>query len=257
MNQLPEFNNFKVLTLIMPGEVKHCIYFRMHSNRHQSDHLPKGKTLFVINLPVDINVSTLKNIFTSCGRIKNVIFKGKKSELGFSPKNFPHASGTVAHLIFKEDDAIEKCYQMDDHIEYKSEAVVGINKWIGEYLNMIPDSTALKESIDQELLEFEELERKSKLEALEARNVPDKDGFVTVTRRGRRNTNIDGTGAVISAIDPKELKNLKPKDNSLVDFYRFQMRESKKNALQELRKKFEEDKIKIQKLKEKRKFKPY
>ncbi|KAJ3280214.1 Ribosomal RNA-processing protein 7 A, partial [Borealophlyctis nickersoniae] len=91
-----------------------------------------------------------------------------------------------------------------------------------------------------------------------ARNVPDEDGFVLVTRaRGRRNTNADASGATVTAARPEEVKKLKPKKKELVDFYRFQMRESKRNQLADLRRKFEEDKKKIAALKANRRFKPY
>jgi ribosomal RNA-processing protein 7 len=116
----------------------------------------------------------------------------------------------------------------------------------------------LEDKINQELLDFEELELKMKKEALAKRNLPDEDGFVTVTRaRGRRNTNRDGHGAVVSAVNPALVKDLKPKEKGLVDFYRFQMRENKRNQLIELRKRFEQDKLKIAELRKSRKFKPY
>ena len=43
----------------------------------------------------------------------------------------------------------------------------------------------------------------------------------------------------------------------LQNFYRFQMREQKRNQLAELRKRFEEDKLQVAKMKEARKFKPF
>ena len=41
-----------------------------------------------------------------------------------------------------------------------------------------------------------------------------------------------------------------------LNFYSFQIRESKKNKIVEMRKKFEEDKQKINRMKQERKFKP-
>ncbi|CAG8817060.1 25808_t:CDS:2, partial [Dentiscutata erythropus] len=73
---------------------------------------------------------------------------------------------------------------------------------------------------------------------------------------GKRNANTDGT-ITVTAAKPEEIKNLKPKNKELPDFYRFQMRESKRNKHVELRKKFEEDKKKIERLKAARRFKPY
>jgi ribosomal RNA-processing protein 7 len=252
---MKKFNNFNVLSLSIPDHSPHYIYFKEHSTRIKSSELPEGRTLFVVNIPVDANFKTLKKLFKDCGTLERFVVK-QTPEFGFTPDNSILKSGTSGHLIFKEDDAIEHISNIDQ-LEYSPPKKLGINKWITEYLEMIPDSASLRKSIDQELLEFEEMERMKKLEALEARNMPDKDGFVTVTRRGRRNTNKDGAGAIVSAIDPRELKNIKPKEQKLVDFYRFQKREAKKNALQDLREKFEQDKQKIQKLKESRKFKPY
>ena len=54
---------------------------------------------------------------------------------------------------------------------------------------------------------------------------------------------------------PKAQK--KKKDYELKNFYRHQMREQKREELQSLREKFEEDKKRIQKMKEARKFKPF
>ncbi|CAD6986258.1 unnamed protein product [Tilletia controversa] len=49
----------------------------------------------------------------------------------------------------------------------------------------------------------------------------------------------------------------KSKSKDLEDFYRFQTREKNREKLAQLRAKFQEDKVKVAKLKESRKFKPY
>ena len=108
--------------------------------------------------------------------------------------------------------------------------------------------------------EFETEEKEKKLSLLEERNVPDEDGFVRVSRvRGRRNTTKDGNGAIVTASRPEETEKLllKPKKTELKNFYRFQLRESKRKDLVDLRMQFEEDKKKIAALKLDRKFKPY
>jgi ribosomal RNA-processing protein 7 len=129
---------------------------------------------------------------------------------------------------------------------------------VSEYLLSIPDASELETLVNQELLEFEEMEESMRQEALSKRNMPDADGFVTVTRaRGRRNTNKDGSGGSATAVSVEQAKDLKPKEHALMDFYRFQMRENKRNQLVDLRRKFEEDKLKIEDLKKKRKFKPF
>lgn len=59
--------------------------------------------------------------------------------------------------------------------------------------------------------------------------------------------------------DPQKMKNRKrkKKGTELKNFYRFQIREEKMKQLDVLRKKFEEDKDRVSKMKEARKFNPF
>jgi len=72
-----------------------------------------------------------------------------------------------------------------------------------------------------------ELARRRELEA--KHNKPDEDGFILVTRYGKRNTNTDGN-ITVSAMREEEARELKPKKKELQDFYRFQLRETKRNS---------------------------
>jgi ribosomal RNA-processing protein 7 len=49
----------------------------------------------------------------------------------------------------------------------------------------------------------------------------------------------------------------KNKAVELEDFYRFQKREKREKWMEELRSKFEEDKVRVERAKEARKFKPF
>ena len=77
------------------------------------------------------------------------------------------------------------------------------------------------------------------------RQEADEDGFVTVTRGGRNNPARQDTAQ-------QHAEKLKEKQNGLEDFYRFQSREKKKEKAIELVKKFEEDKERVKKMREKR-----
>ena len=77
------------------------------------------------------------------------------------------------------------------------------------------------------------------------RQEPDEDGFITVTRGGR-------TGPARQEEAQELAKKQKEKQKGLEDFYRFQTREKRKEKAGELIKKFEEDKEKVKKMKEKR-----
>ena len=77
------------------------------------------------------------------------------------------------------------------------------------------------------------------------RSEPDAEGFVTVTRGGRTDPARQGAAQALIA-------KQKEKQNGLEDFYRFQTREKKKARAGELIRKFEEDKERVRKMKERR-----
>jgi ribosomal RNA-processing protein 7 len=81
-----------------------------------------------------------------------------------------------------------------------------------------------------------------------ARSVPDEDGFITVTRGGRAGpARIDDAEAKKAELDERR-KNNGVKD----DFYRFQNREKRKEAEVNLRKRFEEDRRRVERMRERR-----
>lgn len=93
-------------------------------------------------------------------------------------------------------------------------------------------------------------------EALRARALarqraePDEDGFVTVTRGGRM-------GPARQEEAQEKAEKQKEKQKGKEDFYRFQMREKRKEQANELIKGFEEDRKRVEEMKKRRnKFRP-
>jgi hypothetical protein len=76
------------------------------------------------------------------------------------------------------------------------------------------------------------------------RQLPDEDGFVTVTRGARGAARLDEVKEVA--------EKQKGKSRGLEDFYRFQMREKRKEEHAEMLKKFEEDKRKVDDMRQRR-----
>ena len=77
------------------------------------------------------------------------------------------------------------------------------------------------------------------------RQEPDADGFITVTRGGR-------TNPARQEVAQEQAEKLKEKQKGLEDFYRFQSREKRKEKANELMRKFEQEKERVRKMKEKR-----
>lgn len=77
------------------------------------------------------------------------------------------------------------------------------------------------------------------------RQEADADGFITVTRGGR-------TNPARQEMAQEQAEKRKEKQKGLEDFYKFQSREKRKQRAGELVKKFEEDKEKVRKMRERR-----
>uniref|UniRef100_A0A8H7MZ89 Ribosomal RNA-processing protein 7 C-terminal domain-containing protein n=1 Tax=Bionectria ochroleuca TaxID=29856 RepID=A0A8H7MZ89_BIOOC len=86
------------------------------------------------------------------------------------------------------------------------------------------------------------------------RNEPDEDGFVTVTRGGR-----SAPASRNEAEEAKQrmLEKQDKKKSDMKDFYRFQLRQRRKDEHKALLRRFDEDRKKVDAMREKRgKFKP-
>jgi ribosomal RNA-processing protein 7 len=110
-----------------------------------------------------------------------------------------------------------------------------------------PDKSALLASVNSFMTRYAERERSIAELRARQRQEPDEDGFVMVTRGGR-------TGAARQEEAQERLRKQQEKDKSrlLTDFYRFQERERRKQRAKDLIKKFEADKEKVRKMRERR-----
>ena len=94
------------------------------------------------------------------------------------------------------------------------------------------------------MTQYSALEAERAQQAARLRQVPDEDGFITVTRGGR-------TGPARQE-DAQAAAEKQKSKQGLQDFYRFQTREARKKAQGELLRKFEEDRKRVAEMKRKR-----
>ncbi|SPO25917.1 related to RRP7 - essential protein involved in rRNA processing and ribosome biogenesis [Ustilago trichophora] len=91
----------------------------------------------------------------------------------------------------------------------------------------------------------------------------DQDGFIIVQRSTTSNNKYGRVGAAADSGGSVGIakhgfqENQRKKSTALQDFYRFQLREKKREQLADLRAKFEADKAKVAQMKASRRFKPY
>jgi hypothetical protein len=94
---------------------------------------------------------------------------------------------------------------------------------------MRPEHSDLQARVDEYMDKFERSEFEAQQAAQARLNVMDEDGFTVVTSAGNKGYNTDGV-IRIQAIKAEEAKKIKPKKKELQDFYRFQMREAKRDS---------------------------
>ncbi|KAE9375507.1 hypothetical protein N431DRAFT_202238 [Stipitochalara longipes BDJ] len=119
-----------------------------------------------------------------------------------------------------------------------------------------PDATVLKMNVDAFMTEFNRKEEERMKKEKKMRNVPDEDGFVTVTRGGRTGP-ARSEEAEQKKREMEERERKKREELQSAGFYRFQVREQRKAEQGELVRKFEEDRKRVGAMKEKRgRFRP-
>lgn len=131
---------------------------------------------------------------------------------------------------------------------------LGSARYLTHHKLRYPDASTLQRNVDAYMTAFNAAEEDKARENKRQRNVPDEDGFVTVSRGGRVGpARREEAERVRVEMEEKE----KRKREERGDFYRFQMREKRKEEAGQLVKRFEEDRKRVEGMRERRgKFKP-
>jgi len=181
-------------------------------------------------------------------------------------KKQPFCAAGYAHVIFENPDTLKKVLKEPSQFDFSGKLEhgqpKGMEKWRKEYQSSyVVNIKQLQKEVNRFMWNFdkEKEERKKKIEALSS--APDADGWVTVTRKGRKHTTGAGgkTVGVAAKIDLATMEHIKEKEKKLQkdNFYRFQRTDKKQHNIEELRKRFEEDKKRIEKMRQGRKFRPF
>lgn len=282
--ELQEISGFKILPVMVgSGSTRHYLYIRQHVMRTPTKGLEPDRTLFVLNLPVDATDSHLEELFRPAQGITRVLYQDilveqqhQNSPLPTPLRRLLH-SGSAAHVVFESADDLASILTMtDSHRSWKpsKKSKAGLERLgFARYLHKYDVSrpTDLWAHVETCFSKFDTHEYERERDVKDKAEQMDDDGFTVVVRKK----------APLAAEQPEALP--KKKKSELKDFYRFQFREKKQTGmrsldyltsyvlscaslllvtdctleLQDLRKKFEEDKEKIAKLKQARKFKPY
>ncbi|KFQ30059.1 PREDICTED: ribosomal RNA-processing protein 7 homolog A, partial [Merops nubicus] len=209
---------------------------------------------------------SLSRLFSRCGHVQSVDIcdkpepAQKKEKLTSKFFNCKTAKGfQVAYVVFKKPSGVQAAKALSQKgpllISTECHPVkTGIRKWIASYAASIVDPEELKAEVDAYMQDYDKKIAEEEARAAEEEGVPDEEGWVKVTRRGRR-PGLPRTEAASLRLLERERRKRARKE--LLNFYAWQHRETKREHIAQLRKRFEEDKQRIALMRAQRKFRPY
>ncbi|XP_043283712.1 ribosomal RNA-processing protein 7 homolog A [Venturia canescens] len=234
----------------------HQLFFKEHSVRNQEPEYPRGRTLFILNVPPWASCESLKETFAKlCGPVTSQ--KLSSDKLVHSKQDF----GKI-YIVFERESSLDKALAIPPHTTLtlyegdKEPNTVGLTYWFKEYNRTVRQGEAsMKRDIEKYMRAYDKRVAESLANGGNVEEV-DQDGWVKVTSKKKRGQFAPARKeSTISKLQKKEEGKNRKKE--LLNFYTFQIRESKKQHIVELRKKFELDKKKLEQLKTKRTFKPF
>ena len=275
---------------ILPIPSKHYIYLKVHDP--QISDPDATRSLFIANVPITATELHFKHLFSAqlaAGRVERVDFSDSTStsrtdrtktdvqngrkrkriteediQLELQLHQLPavwtgtfHPSGSHAVVVFVDRPSMEASLKAAKRAAKLSTQMIwgkgiedrvpgmGLQRYKEHNRSQYPQRRELLQSVDSYMSAYSKMEEARSRADAKKRQMPDEEGFVTVTKGAR--------GGVVRKEDAKELgEKQKAKNKGLDDFYRFQMRERRKEEQGEFLKKFEEDKRRVDEMKKRR-----
>lgn len=217
----------------------HYIYIKKHSSKDKSD---EGRTVFAVNLPVDADEHKIKQLCQSFGN--TILEEFSKEE---SRGLIKLVDKTSCNRFINQAKSSKSGQVEWPGAQYGSRVFLALNR------TRYVDKSTLKNQVDDYMTEFAEAEEEKQREVEQMSGQVDEDGFIKVVASNRKSTaGIQGPKLLTKEdID----KNKKKKEKQ--DFYRFQLRQKKKEEMNNLLKRYQNDKEKVRQMRDKRRFKPY
>lgn len=262
------------------------LFIQKHNVKRETDNKPVGKTLFLINIPPYINESELRSAFRGVGSIdavhilENSIDHSHDNNTTLTlattdPRSSQYFGQTkqmfgfkMAYIVFKLTKSLERALKLvkvviqdksndendaNDTDDHKPILCTGIEKWTNEYLSRLIDEKRLNDEVNEYMHAFEEREQEQREMAKKIE--VDDDGWTVVKRGKAGGGGFQQKESILKALEDKIEKGKEKKE--FKNFYAFQIRQSKQKHIVSLRKKFAQDKLKIEAMKNARRFKPF
>lgn len=239
----------------------HFIYMKKYRSEKKTQDKPVGKTLLVLNIPPYATESAIKRVFSEAtGEVERVrLMDSLKNEhkslyqihSEFFTNPLP-SKFLIGFVIFKKSASLDSVWKLEELPPLSTEEhpiLTGVAKYIAEYNKRTVDTEAMQTEINFYMQHYDKV--KTAEESKE--DGADDDGWVTVGKKGN-NPGFQQNEAVISKLETKVQAQ---KKKNIKNFYSFEFRDGKKQELMDLRRRYEDDKARLNSMKQNRKFRPY
>ncbi|KAF9527973.1 ribosomal RNA-processing protein 7-domain-containing protein, partial [Crepidotus variabilis] len=210
--------------------------------------------------------------------------KGRKKKQDDKPKVIPlpapnppirklRKTGQSAHIVFLDASSLERALASTSKprswplqlqsTSKSTEEPIGLAHYRAVYASLRPSLESVQAFADSsmEVYEYNLAKDKQKSKYKKGEAIVDEDGFTLVTRGGAYGKTLGGGVGVASKKFQRSAGQSRTRnrgDKKAKDgFYAFQKAEKQRSELMELKRKWEEDKAKVEKLKASRRFRPY
>lgn len=269
---IDQINGFTVVPVILNDDktspVYHVLYMKKHQTRkNKNDNEDDDndfmdfseRTVYVVNLPVITTFEQIKSLFQD---MAGVIVEHYFPEPGSKGQVVLVDKASCNRLLSKAKQAhkLEKNLMWSKVPENEVLKYYGYSKYLRMADSQIPDPEELLQSVNNFLQAYNDNEEQQKRQRLSKNGFVDEDGFTLVVAPPKPGlmtaAHIAEREAAKQEMYKKEAEKKRKKMEN-VDFYRFQVRERKKKATNDLLRKFNEDKQKIAEMRQKNRFRPY
>ncbi|KAK6198113.1 ribosomal RNA processing protein 7 [Scheffersomyces amazonensis] len=285
MGVASEIKGFYVLPLEFPeSKTFHYIYFKKHETKSsESTNSNQNTSLFVYNLPINTSITSLKKFFqdVSIGATISSFIPSKltdypedvwldltslTSDLELNNSNSEESESqklpkNCGIIKFIDKSSFQLAFNSLKKLSAQSKPTkwafetIDSTYYLKKYQNQILNSEEISTQVSQALIDFDKAEQDS-INQIHS-NLVDEDGFTMVVGSHRKTkAGILGKQRLAATVELNKAQGkLKKKERE--DFYRFQLRERKKEEMNQLLLKFKEDQEKVRLMREKKRFRPY
>eukprot|EP00475_Leptophrys_vorax_P024541 TRINITY_DN3389_c0_g1_i2.p1 TRINITY_DN3389_c0_g1~~TRINITY_DN3389_c0_g1_i2.p1 ORF type:complete len:252 (-),score=61.10 TRINITY_DN3389_c0_g1_i2:47-802(-) len=221
----------------------------------EQKHFDAKRSVFVDRVPFHYHAESMKSLMSCFGDVESVVFPEEPSTMDAS-RNVHYRKCYVTFESEEGRDAALLKGQMDTPLSVIPDFNnFGMNRWREQYKASRPNPDNLEETLNQFLELFQENEENEESDD-DGEPEVDEEGFTMVKTKKRKRL------ALRSAEDEEDLqsrkaKKLKEQEQAgtvPVNFYRFSRKCFKKEQVESLKKRFQQDRAKLREVLSGRKF---